>query len=137
MNFLFSIGNESDWSLFILRFSLGLVFFYHSMPRVTKPKVLAAEFGLPRFSILILLMGIVEMLSALMLLFGIYERVAAFVLLLVIAFAAIVRGYQKEPKLSVNGITSWEFEMLYAAANLTIFINGGGNITIFRFLGIW
>lgn len=137
MEFLYAIGNEKDWSLFILRLALGLVFFYHGMPRITSPAHLAKLSGIPRFKIGILCMGIIEVLSGVALLFGIYERLAAFVLLFIIGAAATIRGCQLKPQFSINGITTWEFEILFAAANLIIFLNGGGNITIFRFLGIW
>lgn len=136
MEFLTEIGNQKDWSLFILRFALGFVFFYHGMPRITNPSRFAALSGIPQFKIVILILGFLEMISGLALIFGIYERLAAFALLVAIAGASFIRGLQRSPQFSIDGITTWEFEMMYAAANFIIFINGGGNITLFRFLGI-
>jgi len=135
--FLFEIGNQKDWSLFILRFALGLVFFYHGMPRLTNPSRVAYRSAIPKFKTVVLLFGIVEVFFGLALLFGVYEKLAALALFNIIIVSAFIRGFQVKPKFSVDGITTWEFEVVFAAAILVIFINGGGNITLFRFLGIW
>lgn len=119
-----------------MRFALGLVFFYHGMPRFTNPVLIAGRSGIPKFKIIVLLFGVVEVFSGLALLFGIYEKLAALALFNVIIAATFIRGFQAKPRFSVDGITTWEFEVVCAAAFLIIFINGGGNITLFRFLGI-
>ncbi len=134
--FLFEIGSQKDWSLFILRFALGFVFFYHGMPRLTNPSRVAQRSAIPTLKMVVLLFGIVEVFTGLALLFGIYEKLAALVLFNVIIAATFIRGFQVKPRFSVDGVTTWEFEVVFAAAALIIFINGGGNITLFRFLGI-
>ena len=120
-----------------MRFALGLVFFYHGMPRLTNPSSVAYRSAIPKFMILVLLFGVVEVFSGLALIFGVYEKLVALVLFNIIIIATFIRGIQKKPQFSLDGITTWEFEVVFAAAVLIIFINGGGNITLFRFLGIW
>ena len=123
MEFLTEIGNQKDWSIFILRFALGLVFFYHGMPRITNPLRVAERSGIPRFKIAVLLFGVAEVFSGLALLFGVYEELAALALFNVIIAATFIRGFQKKPQFSVDGITTWEFELVFAAASLIIVIN--------------
>lgn len=125
---IFELSQYSDMSFFILRLVVGVIFFYHALPKLKNSSMMAQKIGWSGWTIFLL--GAVEFLSSLGMMFGVYVQIAA-LFLCVVMLGAI---YHKTMKWNVGfspwDKTGWEFDLTLLAANLFLLVNGGGGIGI-------
>jgi putative oxidoreductase len=107
--------------LFLLRVAVGVIFIYHSLPKLQNPKGMAAGMGWTTGQVLGL--GIVEFISAIGLIGGLAVNISS-LLLIVVMLGAIFHKIKiwKVPFMA-HDKTGWEFDFLLLLANLTIYLN--------------
>ena len=118
----------SSIGLFILRLAVGIIFIYHAWPKMKDPKSMAA--GMGTSSGAVLLLGVVEMVSAVGLIFGLYAQLAALLLTIVMVGAISMKIGKWNMRFSMQSATGWEFDVALLAGNLAILLTGGGSIGI-------
>lgn len=120
----------SNIGLFILRVVVGMVFIVHAIPKFKHPKDMAAGMGVPSMSFMIILLGLVEMISALYLIFGFYTQLGALLLSCIMVGAITIKITKWGVLFSAQDRTGWEFDLVLLAANIAILLVGGGSIGI-------
>lgn len=78
MEFINSLIQYNDIGLLVLRLAVALMFIYHSLPKLMKPKMVAKMLGAP--GTVVLVMGLVELVAGLALAVGYQMQLAALVL---------------------------------------------------------
>lgn len=86
--------------------------------------------GIPRMSLMIIVLGIVEMISALYLIFGFYTQLGALLLSCVMVGAITIKITKWGVMFSAADRTGWEFDLILLTANIAILLVGGGSIGI-------
>lgn len=109
------------YSLFFLRLGVGIIFIYHSVPKLQNPSKMASGMGWTSMQVLAL--GMLEFISALAIIGGIGSRIASLILM-AIMLGAMYHKMKKwnVPFMSLNS-TGWEFDFILFMANLTIYLN--------------
>ena len=120
----------SNIGLFILRLVVGIVFIVHAIPKFKHPKDMATGMGIPNMSFMVILLGLVEMISALYLIFGFYTQLGALLLSCVMGGAITIKITKWGVLFSAQDRTGWEFDLVLLAANIAILLVGGGSIGI-------
>lgn len=120
----------SNIGLFVLRFVVGIVFIVHAIPKFKHPKDMAMGMGIPSMSFMIILLGLVEMISALYLVFGFYTQLGALLLSCVMVGAITMKITKWGVLFSAQDRTGWEFDLVLLAATIAILLVGGGSIGI-------
>lgn len=118
----------SDIGLFVLRLAVGLIFLYHSLPKLKNPKMMAQAINWPAGAVLAL--GLVEFLSSLGQILGIYPQIAAVFLSMVMIGAITMKIIKWKIHFTAYDKTGWEFDFVLLAANITILLTGGGTMRI-------
>lgn len=80
--------------------------------------------GMP--AAMIVMLGGVEFLSSVAIIFGVYVQVAAFLLAMVMVGAIYFKKAKWRVPFAASDKTGWEFDLILLAANIFMFINGGG-----------
>ena len=106
--------------LFLLRLAVGVIFIYHSTPKLRDAKSMAPGFGWMPGQVLAL--GVVEFIGSIGLIGGLAVKFSAF-LLSIIMLGAIYHKIKKwhVPFMSHNS-TGWEFDFVILSALLTIYL---------------
>ncbi len=125
LSFLLAYG---DQGLFILRLVVGVVFLFHGLPKIKNAKAVASGLGAPAAAVIIL--GLVETLSALGLILGVYIQLAALLLAIVMVGAAGMKIFKWKIPFTAHNAMGWEFDLTLLAANLTILFLGSGRFQI-------
>ncbi|MEK7089607.1 MAG: DoxX family protein [Patescibacteria group bacterium] len=120
----------SDIGLFVLRFAVGIIFIVHAIPKFKHPKDMALGIGISGMSFMIVLLGLVEMVSALYLIFGFYTQLGALLLSCVMVGAITIKITKWGVPFSTNDKMGWEFDLVLLAANIAILLVGGGSLGI-------
>lgn len=120
----------SNIGLFVLRLVIGIIFVVHAIPKFKHPKDMAFGMGMPGMSFMIILLGLVEMVSALYLIFGFYTQLGALLLSCVMVGAITMKITKWGSPFSAQDRTGWEFDLVLLAANIAILLVGGGSIGI-------
>jgi len=115
-------------SLLLLRWALGLIFFYHGWPKLFgKTQIFIQAFeglGLPAWSVYAV--GIVELFGGGLLILGLFTRVAAILLTLDMAGAMwkynLGEGFQ--------AVQEYELPLVLCAAALLLATTGAGAISL-------
>lgn len=107
--------------LFLLRLAVAVIFIYHALPKLQKPKAMASGMGWRSGQVLGL--GIVEFVSALSLLGGIMIELASVLLALVMVGAIYYKISKWNVPFSASNSTGWEFDLLILASVLTIYFS--------------
>lgn len=115
-----------DIGLFILRLAIGVIFIYHSIPKLKDSKGMAKMIGMPSFAPFVL--GLMELLSALGVIFGILIQIAAIILSVVMIGAIFFKIVKWKIPFAAMDKTGWEFDLILLAGNIAILFTGGGNI---------
>lgn len=102
----------------------------HAVPKFKHPKDMALGMGMPGMSFMVILLGLVEMVSALYLVFGFYAQLGALLLSCVMVGAITMKITKWGTPFAANDKTGWEFDLVLLAANIAILLVGGGSIGI-------
>lgn len=126
MEFLSSLSQNGDLGLFILRLGVAVIFIYHSLPKLMKPKMMAQMVGMASGAVFVL--GLVEFLSGLALVFGVQMALASLLLAIIMVGAIIMKMGKWRVPFAAMDKTGWEFDLILLAASLAILLTGGGAI---------
>lgn len=119
----------SDLGFFVLRLAVAGVFIYHAVPKLRDPKGMAQAIGFR--TEMVSLLGAVELLSSLGLILGIQVQLSALLLAIVMAGAIYFKTTKWNVPFMATDKTGWEFDLTLLAANIAIFLTGGGVGTIY------
>lgn len=114
----------SDLGFFVLRLAVAVVFIYHAVPKLRDPKGMAQAVGFK--SEMVLLLGAVELLSSLGLILGIQVQLSALLLVIVMCGAIYFKITKWNVPFMAMDKTGWELDLTLLAANIAIFLTGGG-----------
>ncbi len=114
--------------LLILRLAVAIIFIYHALPKLKNAKGMAQMMGMPAG--MIFMLGGVEFLSSIGLVLGIYTQLAAVLLAVVMIGAVYFKIAKWHMPFAAMDKTGWEFDLILLAANIAIFLSGGGSIGI-------
>jgi len=109
----------NDIGLFILRLVIGIIFLAHALPKLQN-----------KMGSTFLLLGIVEGVSSIALVIGFYAQLAALLLGIVMIGAIWMKITKWHVPFMAMDKTGWEFDLILLAANVAIFLGGGGSIEI-------
>ncbi len=115
-----------DYGLLILRLFLGIIFLYHGLPK------LWGKMG--GFMIVI---GILETLSAIGMIIGSYTEIAGIVLAIVMLGAVYKKIIQWKIPFSSQNTMGWEFDLTLLGAAIALAFLGAGNFSVDVILGYW
>jgi len=127
---LIELTQFSDVGLYILRLAVGLIFIFHSVPKLKDAKGMAQMMGMAKAAPMIMLLGLVESLSGFALVLGLYTQLAALLLGIVMIGAIIIKTTKWKVPFTAMDKTGWEFDFALLAANVAILLTGGGSIAI-------
>lgn len=116
----------SDTGLFLLRLAVAIVFLVHGFPKLLKAKEMSLGMGMP--SMMIFLLGVIEVVSSLGLASGYYTQLSAILLVLIMLGALGMKAMKWKVPFAARDKTGWEFDFILLVANLAIFLTGGGRI---------
>ena len=125
-----SLLEFSDLGLFVLRLAVGIIFIFHSIPKLKNPKGMAQGMGKPNMSGVILLLGVVELFSGLFIIFGFLTQLAAIALGIILVSAIFMKVSKWHVPFVAMDKTGWEFDLILLSANAAILFTGGGAIGI-------
>lgn len=114
--------------LFLLRLAIGIIFFYHALPKLKNSKGMAQGIGMPSGTIFML--GAIELLSSIGIVLGIYTQLAALLLGIVMIGAIYFKMVKWHMPFAAMDKTGWEFDLILLAANIAILLGGGGIVGI-------
>ena len=123
-----SLFQYNNLGLFSLRLAVAVIFLYHSFPKLKNAKGMAQMMGTQTAMVFIL--GAVELLSSLGLALGFYTQLSALLLAIVMVGAIVMKTMKWGAPFSAMDKTGWEFDLILLAANIAIFLGGGGSIGI-------
>lgn len=122
----------SDTGLLILRLVIGILFLYHALPKIKDPKGMATMMGMEKMAPMVLMLGLVETISAIGIALGIFTQFLAFVLIVIMIGAIVAKITKWKVPFSARDKTGWEFDLILLAANITILLTGGGSIILLQ-----
>ena len=102
----------------------------HAVPKFKHPKDMALGMGIPGMSFMIVILGLVEMVSAYYLIFGFYTQLGALLLSCIMVGALTMKITKWGVPFSASDKAGWEFDLVLLAANIAILLVGGGSIGI-------
>ena len=120
----------SDWTIFLLRLTAGLIIFAHGIPKLTRTQAFKTFFNEIRFkpaTMWAVLAGGIESLGGLFLIFGFLTQPTALVLAIEFALILLVVKIFGKRK-------GFEFELLFFVALLLLATLGGGAWSADEFL---
>lgn len=120
----------SDTGLFILRLVIGILFLYHAMPKLKDAKGMAAMMGMEGKGPMVLMLGLVESVSAIGIILGIFTQLLALVLSVIMLGAIVTKITKWHVPFTAMDKTGWEFDLILLAATVAILLTGGGSITL-------
>jgi putative oxidoreductase len=120
-------GFES-YGLLVLRIFLGMIFIFHSIPKLKMPKAMAKGMGWS-FGFVVLL-GLIEFISALAVIFGFYADIGALLLVLIMLGALYYKIFVWKVPFIGEKTTGWEFDLILLGAAITVLLIGAGTFSI-------
>ena len=114
--------------ILLLRLVLGVIFGYHSIPKLTKGKEMASGMNMP-FAFVVIL-GIAELLAAVGSILGIYTKYAAIIMGIVMIGALFYKIVKWKIPFAGMDKTGWEFDALILAAAIVLFYSGAGPVSL-------
>lgn len=120
----------SNIGLFLLRLVIGIIFLVHALPKFKHPKAMAEGMGVAGMGFMIVVLGLVELVSALYVIFGFYTQLGSLLLSCVMIGAITMKVAKWNTPFMAQDRTGWEFDLVLLAANLAIVFVGGGSIGI-------
>jgi putative oxidoreductase len=126
-----ALADYADWGLLSLRLVMGLIFFVHGWPKVTKPKQLAAAMGgKPAMVAFITVQGLVETLGGIALALGIFTQLIAIAFAIIMIGAIILKNTQWNTGFMAQQTTGWEFDLILLASAILLLLIGPGSLAI-------
>lgn len=122
------LAQFDDLGLFLLRLAIAVIFIYHALPKLKNSGGMAEMMGMPGMGIMVLILGLIEFLSAIALILGIYIQLAALLLAIVMLGAIFMKAMKWGVGFSAMDKTGWEFDLILLAANLAVLLSGGGTM---------
>jgi putative oxidoreductase len=120
----------TNWSLFILRLVVALVFGTSGYSHLKSPSQRAQSIGMPvPFTIFI---GAAELAGAIALTIGFLTQWAALGLILIMLGAIYKKIAEWHTGFWGEKSVGWHYEVLFIAMNLVILTTGGGSIAIMQ-----
>lgn len=107
-----------DFAFFILRFSIGIIFIFHSLSKLKKEIPFGKKYKWLNFAI-----GILELGGGLLIISGLWIRPVAFILSGLMLGAMCFHILIWKDKFKYG----WEMPFLLFAGNLLLALTGGGN----------
>ena len=130
---MFSIPGATDfadWSLFLLRFMVALVFGTSGFSHLKSPKQRAESIGMSiGFTVFV---GIAEVAGALGLAFGVLTQWAALGLILIMGGAIYKKTVEWKTGFWGDKSSGWHYDLLFVIMNLVILCTGGGSLALMR-----
>ncbi len=118
----------TDFTLFLLRLLIAILFGTSGWSHLTKPKERAESIGMsPGFT---LALGAVELVSSVALVLGVYVQVAALLLVAVMLGAMQKKMFVWKTGLWGPQSNGWYYDFLYLVCNLVFIATGGGGWTL-------
>ncbi|MBI5354952.1 MAG: DoxX family protein [Candidatus Aenigmarchaeota archaeon] len=117
----------NDMGIFLLRFAVGFIFLYHSIPKLQKPGNLAKGLGTESMFIPTSI-GFLEFSGGMAIITGAFVRYASFVLAFVMLVALFYKISKWKTPFSSHEKTGWEFDFILFFASIFLLVNGGGSI---------
>ena len=111
----------NEFGLIILHLAVATIFIYHGWPKISSPQKMAAGMGWP--SMVVRLLGAVEILGSLGILFGIQSQIAALLLALVMVGAIWTKMTKWHTPFFASDKTGWEFDFILLAVSLFILVS--------------
>jgi len=131
---LLTTGLES-WGLLVLRVFLGLIFLYHSVPKLIASGKMAKGMGWSSSSVFLL--GFIEFISSLALIFGFYAEIGALLVGLIMLGAIYYKCFKWKIPFSAMNKMGWEFDFILLGAAVSIILLGAGEISLDFMFGLW
>ena len=128
---MFSIPGATqylDWSLFLLRLMVALVFGTSGFNHLKSPRQRAESLGLS--IALTVFIGAAELAAALGLTFGVLTQWAAAGLIIIMFGATYMKVVKWKTGFWGEKAWGWHYELLFIVMNLTILCTGGGRIAL-------
>lgn len=120
----------TDWSLFILRLVVALVFGVSGYSHLKSPRERAQSIGMPvPFTIFL---GAAELAGAIALAIGFLTQWAAVGLVLVMLGAVYKKIAEWHTGFWGEKSMGWHYDLLFIAMNLVILTTGGGSIAVMQ-----
>ena len=117
-----------DIGLLLLRLGIGVIFLVHGLPKIRKPKNMAKGMGWK--PVVVVLLGLIEVLSAIAVIVGLYAEVAALLLALVMVGALIHKILIWKVSFIAMDKTGWELDLMLLLTALCIALVGPGLVAI-------
>ncbi len=128
---MFSIPSSmlySDWSLFLLRVTVAVVFGSSGFNHLKSPRQRAESLGMSLgFTVFL---GAVELAGAIALAVGVLTQWAALGLILVMLGAIYLKVAKWKTGFWGEKSMGWHYDLLFVAMNLVILCTGGGRIAL-------
>ena len=119
----------ADWSLFLLRLIVALVFGTSGYSHLRSPRQLAKSIEMSvGFTVFL---GAAEVAGALGLVFGVLTQAAALGLILIMFGAIYKKIFKWKTGFWGEKTYGWHYDLLFVVINLTILCTGGGRIALF------
>lgn len=116
----------NDVGLFLLRSAIAVIFIYHGIPKISKSQMMAQGLGVS--SMMVMVLGLVEVLSSIGLLLGFYTQLSALLLALIMIGAIKMKSLKWDVPFSAMDKTGWEFDLILFIACVSILLGGGGSV---------
>lgn len=119
----------ADWSLFLLRLIVALVFGTSGYSHLRSPRERAKSIEMSvGFTVFL---GAAEVAGALGLVFGVLTQAAALGLILIMSGAIYKKVFKWKTGFWGEKTYGWHYDLLFVVMNLTILCTGGGRIALF------
>ncbi|MEX2052842.1 MAG: DoxX family protein, partial [Candidatus Paceibacterota bacterium] len=117
-----------DLGIFLLRLAVAAVFLVHGLPKFGKLRGIAAGTGMP--VLVVLLLALVESLSALGLITGVLIQWSALGLMVVMLGAISFKVFKWKVPFKADQMTGWEFDFMLLVSSIVILLTSGGSIKL-------
>lgn len=128
------IGLE-NWGIFVLRIAIGIIFLYHSIPKLTKSSMLAKAIGKPTAFIVIL--GLAELIASFLVILGLYTQIGAIILSIVMLGAIYHKVFVWKIPFAAQDKTGFEFDLILLATALALLVLGAGTFSLDAIMGLY
>ncbi|HBD05758.1 TPA: hypothetical protein DCZ32_04855 [Candidatus Uhrbacteria bacterium] len=123
-----ALTQYSDLGILALRIAVGIIFLYHSVPKLKNPAMMAG--GIGWHPLAVMLLGTAELAGGISVILGIYAQIGALILGLVMLGALYYKILRWHTPFFAMDKSGWEFDLVLLAANIAILFIGGGRFVL-------